>query len=137
MKKLYLKIAVIAQVLLCLGAYFMQYFTARKMGMLRWVNGICNKWSKNMDLDRLNTVMMIIVALLAVALLFWALEKAKNRDAAFDALSVIMLSSAGLYISYTLAYTRRLMAAYYLICPLLLLGTLAVMLCFLLSSDIS
>ncbi len=129
MKKAYLITALIFETLACAGAWAMQHFTARKMGMLRWVNGISNKLSKKADLDTVNVVLMTLLALAVIFLLFWALDRVKERSLAFDGLMGITLCSAGIYTAYTLAYTRKLMAAYYLVSPVLLLGAVLTVLC--------
>ena len=113
----------------CAGARVMQHFTGKKMGMMRWVNGICNKWTQKADLDTINAVLMIVVAAAVPALVFWALGRVKNRNAAFDALMCTAITSSGIYIAYTIAYTRKLASAYYLVSPILLLGAAVALLC--------
>lgn len=122
MKKVYLITALIVETLACAGAWTIQRFTSRKMGMLRWVNGICNKMTKKADLDTVNVVIMVALAVLLLFLVFRAIDRVKERSGAFDGLVCLSLCSAGIYIAYTLAYTRKLMAAYYLVSPVLLLG---------------
>ena len=127
MKKKYLYIGLFLELAACVGAYLMQYFTKKKMGMLRWVNGICNKWSKAADLDAVYGIIMVVVAVLVLLLLFWVLNR--GRDSCADALTLGCLVSAGIYIAFTVAYSRKLVAAYYLVSPVLLIGTLAGCLC--------
>ena len=129
MKKKYLYIALIFEITTCLGAYFTQYFTSKKMGMLRWVNHLCNKWGRMMDLDRLNLILMLLVSVLALALLLWALKKRQERSRSFAPLMVTAFVAVGIYLVWTLRYTRRLMAAYYLVSPVLLLGAAVVLAC--------
>ena len=129
MKKRYLCIALIFEIATCLGAYFTQYFTSKKMGMLRWVNHLCNKWGRMMDLDRLNLILMLLVSVLALALLLWTLKKRQERSRSFAPLMVTAFVAVGIYLVWTLRYTRRLMAAYYLVSPVLLLGAAVVLAC--------
>ena len=129
MKKRYLYTALIIEIAACLGAYLMQYFTAKKMGMLRWVNHLCNKWGRMMDLDRLNQILMLLVSALALALLLWTLKKGRGRSRSFAPLMVTAFAAVGIYLVWTLRYTRRLMAAYYLVSPVLLLGATIVLAC--------
>lgn len=128
MKK-YLSIALFFEIAACIGAYFIQYFTAKKMGMLRWVNHLCNKWSKSIELDSLNLVLMLLISAVTVALLFWTITKAKERSIHFVPMMVTGMLAVAVYLVWTIRYTRRLMAAYYLVSPILLLGSIIVLGC--------
>lgn len=130
MKKVYLITALVLEILACAGAKVMQHFTSRKMGMLRWVNDISNKLSKKADVDSIYLAAAIIVAVLVLVLAFWAIGKLANRSGAFEGLMCLMMGSAGYYIAYTIAYTRKLRSAYYLVSPILLIGTAAAIICF-------
>ena len=129
MKKRYLYTALFFEIAACVGAYFMQYFTARKLGMLRWVNHLCNKWAKLMDLDRFNLIMMILVSGLALGLLLWTKKKITEKNHRLSFLAATVFSGIGIYLVWTVRYTRRLMAAYYLVCPILLLGAVITLCC--------
>ena len=97
--------------------------TAKKMGMLRWVNQLSNKWTRAADLDSIYSMFMIVLTWAVLFLLFKALNKG------CDALALTALTSAGISVAFTLAYTRKLVAAYYLVSPVLLLGTLISLVC--------
>lgn len=129
MKKRYFYTALIIEIAACFGAYLMQYFTAKKMGMLRWVNHLCNKWGRMMDLDRLNLILMLLVSALALALLFCTIKKARERIWELAPLMAAAFGSVGIYLVWTIRYTRRMMAAYYLVSPILLLGAAIVLSC--------
>ena len=129
MKKKYLYIALFFETAACVGAYFIQFFTAKKMGMLRWVNHLCNTWSKKVDLDRVNLLLMLLVLGLVLALVFWTLKRGKEAHRALLPLVGTALGAAGIYLVWTIRYTRRIMAAYYLVSPILLLGTLIALGC--------
>ena len=129
MKKRYLYTALIIEIAACLGAYLMQYFTAKKMGMLRWVNHLCNKWGRMMDLDRLNLILILLVSVLALSLLIWTIKKAQKGIGNFVPLMAVAVGSVGIYFAWTIHYTRRTMAAYYLVSPMLLLGAITVLCC--------
>lgn len=133
MNKKYLFIALLFEIAACIGAYFIQYFTAKKMGMLRWVNHLCNKWSKAVDLDKLNLILMLLVSALVLALLFWTMKKAKEKIRSFAPLMASALGAVGVYLVWTIRYTRRMMAAYYLVSPILLLGAVIVLSCWILA----
>ena len=126
MKKRYFYTALAFECAACIGAYLLQYFTARKMGMLRWVNHLCNRWSQSIDLDRLNLILILLVASLAVALLIWMLALAKKRRPLIP-MAVIALTAVGAYLLYTICNNRRTMAAYYLVSFTLLLGAVIVL----------
>ena len=129
MKKKYLYAALLFEIAACAGAYLIQYFTSRKMGMLRWVNHLCNSWSRRINPDSLNLVLMVLVSVLALALLFFTLKKAASAGRARFPMMGVALGSVGIYLYWTLRYTRRMMAAYYLVCPVLLLGAMMTLGC--------
>ena len=129
MKKRYLYTALVFELAACLGAYFIQYFTARKLGMLRWVNHLCNKWAKFMDLDKLHLFLMLLVSVLALALLLWTVKKGMERGPHLSLLAATAFTGVGIYLVWTIRYTRRLMAAYYLVSPILLLGAVIALCC--------
>lgn len=129
MKKKYLCIALVFEVTACLGAYLIQYFTARKLGMQRWVNHLCNKWSKGVDLDSLNLIFMLLVSALTLALLLWTLKRVKEERRSFAPMLATALGAVGIYLVWTIRFTRRMMAAYYLVSPILLLGAVIVLSC--------
>lgn len=129
MKKRYLFAALFFETAACLGAYFLQFFTARKLGMRRWVNHLCNNWSKAVDLDRVNLILMLLIAAFALVLLVWTIRRVKPGNFALMALAATAAAAVGIYLVCTLRYTRRLMAAYYLVCPVLLLGAVTVLVC--------
>lgn len=129
MKKRYFCLALFFEAAACMGAYCIQYFTAKKMGMLRWVNNLCNKWSSRINIDSLNKLLMLLVSVLAVALLVYTMKKLGLKSRGMTALSAMSFCTVGIYIVYTLRYTRRLMAAYYLVSPILLLGAAISLVC--------
>ena len=129
MKKKYLYSALLFEIAACAGAYLIQYFTSRKMGMLRWVNHLCNSWSKRINPDSLNLGLMVLVSVLALALLILTLKKAASAGCTWFPMMGVALGSVGIYLYWTLRYTRRMMAAYYLVCPILLLGAMMALGC--------
>ena len=129
MKKKYLYAALLFEIAACAGAWLIQYFTSRKMGMLRWVNHLCNSWSRRINPDSLNLVLMVLVSVLALALLIFTLKKAASAGRARFPMMGVALGSVGIYLYCTLRYTRRMMAAYYLVCPVLLLGAMMTLGC--------
>ena len=82
-----------------------------------------------MDLDRLNLILMLLVSALALALLLWTLKKGQGRSRSFAPLMVTAFAAVGIYLVWILRYTRRLMVAYYLVSPVLLLGAAVVLVC--------
>ena len=126
MKKRYFCTALAFECAACIGAYLLQYFTARKMGMLRWVNHLCNRWGQSVDLDRLNLVFMVLAAGLAAVMLIWTMVRAKKIRPSIP-MAVLALTAVGGYLLCTICNTRRTMAAYYLVSFTLLLGAVIVL----------
>ena len=126
MKKRYFCTALAFECVALIGAYLLQYFTARKMGMLRWVNHLCNRWSQSVDLDRINLILMLIVSGLAAALLVWTLVRSKKIRPSIP-MAVIALTAVGAYILCTMCNTRRTISAFYLVSFTLLLGAMIVL----------
>ena len=82
-----------------------------------------------MDLDQFHLIMMILVSVLALSLLLWTAKRGKKQSLCLSALAATAFSAVSIYLVWTIRYTRRLMAAYYLICPLLLLGAVTALSC--------
>ena len=82
-----------------------------------------------MDLDQFHLIMMILVSALALALLLWTVKRVKETSLHLSALAATAFSAVSVYLVWTIRYTRRLMAAYYLVSPILLLGAAIALLC--------
>ena len=72
---------------------------------------------------------MVLVSVLALALLILTLKKAASAGCTWFPVMGVALGSVGIYLCWTLRYTRRMMAAYYLVCPVLLLGAMMALSC--------
>ena len=129
MKKRYFYTALFFEITACIGSWLIQYFTSKKMGMLRWVNHLCNTWSKSVDLDRMNLMLMLLVSVLALVLLVLTVKKARESICNFEPLMAASFVAVGIYLVWTIRYTRRMMAAYYLVSPILLLGATIALIC--------
>ena len=122
MKKIYLIVPHFIQLCCYVGAWLIQHFTAKKMGMLRWVNSISNKWSKNTDVEMLFSLFAVFMAVGLLLLLFWVLGKVQRRSAAFELLMVSTVLTAGAYTAFVAGGSRKLIASFYLVSPLLALA---------------
>ena len=131
MKKVYLVASVIIQLCCYVGAWLVQRFTAKKMGMLRWVNSVSNKWSKKADVEMLFCLFAIFMAVAVMLLLFWAIDRVQRRSAAFEALMTSAVLSTGAYIAFVVGGSRKLIASFYLLSPLLALAALVTVIMFL------
>ncbi len=124
MKKTILFVTGTLQLLCYVGAYLIQYFTSRKIGMLRWVNHNTNRWAKKADLDSINAIVLVLLVLLALALLFYALDRLQKRSVSTELGFVSLLASVGVCAACVLGWNRKLIASYYLVCILLFLAAL-------------
>ena len=122
MKKVYLLVSVILQLCCYVGAWLVQRFTAKTLGMLRWVNSVSNKWSKKADVEMLFSLFAIIMAVIVLLLIFWAMDRVRRRTVGFELLMSSALLSTGVYAAFIVNGTRKLIASYYLISPLLALA---------------
>lgn len=124
MKKVGYVLAVLLEAAFLIGAYIVNYFTRRKMGMARYVIYKNQGWERDYPMELLKNGAMLAVAVCTVIvfLLFLKWRKECTRFLALMVLTTVALSAV--YLGYTLISSTETMRAYYFIS--LMMGIAAV-----------
>ena len=125
MKKFFYIAATFLQSLFLISAYMIQYFSMKRMGMMRYVV------YKNQTLQSQypilvmqHAAMAFLVLLTVISLVFYSIK----RNNGFGKMALPMLAFqvvlTGLFVFFTLAYSTSSYRSYYFICLILALTSL-------------
>lgn len=108
-------VAICLEVMALAGAYIVNYFTNKKMGMARYMVYKNQGWERTYPMDILKYLVIAILTVLTIFAwsVFW-----KNRKKAgklLTAMNITMIVLTILYVCYTLFVSREMMRAYYFI----------------------
>lgn len=113
MKKLGYVLMVLLEAAALAGAYIINYFTNKKMGMARWVIYKNQGWERDYPMDTLKTVVMAVLILLTILVFFFFLKRKREAGKLLISMNVVMILLTLLYVSYTVISSRETMRAYY------------------------
>lgn len=122
-KVLYLIISVL-ELALVIGTYIFNYFSTRKLGMTRFVNGMNMNWQKNYPVEMLKLVVVAVIVVTTILLLVSFARKREKMDLEIRLSTVAMTVLSFVYISFTLLSGVGKMSAYYFISLMLGLAAL-------------
>lgn len=124
MKKIVMIIFDILTLALLASGYIIQYFTKRKLGMMRWINFHTYKYQKMLPLELLKYVAVSVIILLTV---FPVCRFMKKRKAAkmIDRITITVMAVVTLFdFGFALFSSLESVRAYYFIMPLLSVAAL-------------
>lgn len=100
------------------GGYVMQYFTKRKLGMVRWVNFQERKIQEAIPVDVVKYAAVIVVLLLTIMVVRGFMKKRKS----IGKIDTVMMAVLGIlvlvYLGFTLFLTIEVTRVYFLILPM-------------------
>ena len=103
-----------------IGAYAIQYFTKKKLGMLRWVNYHNMQFQKNAVYGIVKYI-TVVVAIVLIA----GYKKKKEMLGKIDLVMIMVMSVLGIvYLGITIFKSIETLAAYYFLMPLFGAATL-------------
>ena len=124
MKRVLYAVVTILEILCFAGAYVVNYFTRKKMGMARFVIYKNRKWEAAYPLENWKYAAVAVIAVLAViTIILWLLKK-KQAGKMLLAMNVIMIALAAWYVWFTLGQSKDSLRAFYFMSPLLGLSAL-------------
>ena len=104
-----------------IGAYAIQYFTKKKLGMLRWVNYHNMQFQKN----AVYGIVKYITVVVAIVLIIAGYKKKKEMLGKIDLVMIMVMSVLGIvYLGITIFKSIETLAAYYFLMPLFGAATL-------------
>lgn len=124
MKRILFVLLDVLSIALLAGGYIIQYFTKRKLGMLRWVIYTETKIKEMMPVDILKYSAALVAVLLTVILVRSYLKKRKSIGSLDRVMIAFPVILAVLYLGCTLLMTSEVTRAYYLVLPLIGASTL-------------
>ena len=106
------------------GAHYVQYFTDRKLGFVRWLNFNSVKLHEKFPLETIKytaAIIIVVLAVLSIALLI----KRKTGLKVYDWLLMLCTAAAAVYYVYaTAVIVYEVTPCSFLLVPLIGLGTL-------------
>lgn len=124
MKKIVMIIFDILTLALLASGYIIQYFTKRKLGMMRWINFHTYKYQEMMPLELLKYVAVSVIILLTVFIICRFMKKRKAAKM-IDKITITVMAVVTLFdFGFTLFSSLESVRAYYFIMPLLSVAAL-------------
>ena len=121
MKKLIYCIVNLLEVALIIGAYLINYFTPKKMGMIRFVSYKNMMWEELYNLQSMKLIAILIVVLLTIITILFYFAKKRNLNVEMIGFTLIISS---IYVWFTAVNSVDTYKAFYFISPLLGLSAL-------------
>lgn len=121
MKKAAYLLTVAVQAALLAGAYAVEYFTERRLGMQRWVAYMNRGWEAAYPLDALQIATTVAVVALAVVAVVLVARRWRQVGALLRGMAVATVVLALAYAAFWAAGSTATVSAYYFLCGLLAL----------------
>ena len=119
MKKVLYIISDLLIATLLAGAYIVQYFAKRKLGMNRWIVFKISKVKEALPIDMLRYVAVAAVLALAVLVLILYGRNRKAYQKILLPMVIVTIVLAAGYLGFTLYFSQERVRAYYLMLPLI------------------
>ena len=124
MKKIVMIIFDILTLALLASGYIIQYFTKRKLGMMRWINFHTYKYQEMLPLELLKYVAVSVIILLTVFIICRFMKKRKAAKM-IDRITIMVMVVVTLFdFDFALFSSLESVRAYYFIMPLLSVAAL-------------
>lgn len=119
MKRILFALLDLLAIAFLVGGYIIQYFTKRKLGMVRWVTFKTSKIQEAVPVDMLKYAAAIVLVLLAV-LVIRSFVKKRTKMGKIDTVMVaVMVILTVVYLGFALLITSEVIRSYYLILPMI------------------
>lgn len=119
MKKILYIISDLLIAALLAGAYIIQYFAKRKLGMNRWIVFKISKVKEALPIETLRYAAAAAVLVLAVLLIIVYSRRRKSYQKILLPMVIVTAVLAVGYLLFTLYFTQERIRAYYLMLPLI------------------
>ena len=113
MNKVFYAIATILQIILLIGVYTVNYFTRRRMGMMRYIiykNGI---FEDTYPIQQLQYLSIIAIIILTILVLIFYLKRKVKISKKLDSTNTVMLVLTFIYVGFNLLYSTENFRAFY------------------------
>ena len=105
------------QLIILAIVFLVQYFSTRKMGMMRHVVYTNQKWEANYPIATNELVAIAVVAIIAliVGIKLFVKLKSENKDAIWMRIFALQMAVSIIYIGFSLIYSTEQIRSYYYI----------------------
>ena len=124
MKKIIYAVVSVLQMALLTGAYVFNYFTVKKLGMNRFVNGYNVRWKNTYPLEMLEWIAIMGIGAMTILLLVLFIKKKEKQTLEIKLSAIIMVVLSFVYIGFTLLKNVEQMRSYYFLSIMLALAAL-------------
>ena len=112
-------------IIMFVGAYYCKMFADTKLGFVRWLNYYNgSKLAAAVPIDRIKFVTFLIIAVIAALAIGRILKGKRNFRIVDIAIAIVTLIVTVFYLYATITFTYDYSEAYFLLLPLVALGTL-------------
>ncbi len=124
MKKIIYTFLDLLTIAFLIGGFVFQYFTRKKLGMLRWVNYQNMQIQKNPVYDILKYI-TVAAAIVLIVLIIVGYRKKKELLGKIDFVMIVIMQILGIiYLGITVLKSMEVLPAYYFLMPLIGAATL-------------
>lgn len=121
--KVFYIIATVLQVLLLLGTYVVNYFTRKKMGMLRYVVYKNSNWENTYPVEKLQYISILVFIILMILILGFYIKRKSKLNKIILNINITMIILTSIYTGFTLLYSTEDFRAFYFISLMIGLAT--------------
>lgn len=119
MKKILYIISDILIAALLAGAYILQYYAKRKLGMNRWIVFKVSKIKEALPVDTLRyTAAALVIVLVVLLVIKYGMHRREYKKMIFP-MVVFMVALGIFYLIFTIGFSQESIRAYYLMLPLI------------------
>ena len=123
LNKIFYIILTMLQVLLLVGTYVVNYFTRKRMGMLRFVIYKNINWEQSYPIEQLQYLAIIIFAVLMILVLAIYLKRKSQLSKNILNMNIIMVILILIYSGFNLLYSTEDFRAFYFMSVMLAVVT--------------
>lgn len=123
-EKIFYTIITILQVCMLIGAYMVNYFTHKKMGMLRHIVHKNYVWENTYPIETIKYTVIISLIVLMIGVLILYLKRKTNLNKIVTVMAVVMIICVLSFTGFTLTYSAEEMRAFYYVSTILGIMTL-------------
>ena len=105
------------QLIILAIVFLVQYFSTRKMGMMRHVVYTNQKWEANYPIatNELGAIAVVAIIAMIVGIKLFVKLKSENKDAIWMKIFALQMAVSIIYIGFSLIYSTEQIRSYYYI----------------------
>lgn len=123
LNKVFYIVVSILQVLLLAGTYVVNYFTRKKMGMLRFVIYKNNNWENSYPIAQIQSLIIILFIVLMILTLVLYLKRKSQLNKNVLRANIVMVVLVSIYSGFNLLYSTEDFRAFYFMSAMLAVAT--------------